>query len=93
MHPIDCAIGRFVSDPVGFRQEMKNTGAIIAGALPIQFFANEYWEDSEMHVFVQRGRLPPIPDILEEDGYEEVPPRERGGVVVTTAEYCRVGNV
>ena len=53
---VDSSLGRFVTDSQGFRTVMRDNGAVVAGALPLQFFARQVWTSSSMDVFVPEGK-------------------------------------
>ncbi|OCK99604.1 uncharacterized protein K441DRAFT_522831, partial [Cenococcum geophilum 1.58] len=50
-------LGRFVTDSRSFRTVIRDNGAIVARALPLQFFARQIWTLSSMDVFVLEGKL------------------------------------
>lgn len=63
-------MSRFVENPKGFRDVMRQCGAVISGGLALQFFARKTWEESDMDVFVKDDECACICGYLvETEGY------------------------
>ena len=94
---VDRTLKRFVNDPIAFRTEMRDNGAVISGGLALRFFANRIWKESDMDVFVRTGmeRIALMEYLVMKEGYEddgsEESPMYAFGQVRTKVELLRKG--
>ncbi|KAH0379898.1 hypothetical protein KCU92_g7876, partial [Aureobasidium melanogenum] len=52
---INQRLARFVNDPKGFRSKLGQADALISGTFALLFFAQLYWLDSGLDIYVQQG--------------------------------------
>ncbi|KAG9560990.1 hypothetical protein KCU97_g17663, partial [Aureobasidium melanogenum] len=52
---INQRLARFVNDPKEFRSRLGEADALISGTFALLFFAQLYWLDSGLDVYVQQG--------------------------------------
>ena len=67
------AIFEYLDDPVGLRNTMRHTGAVITGSFALRCICDENWEISDMDIFVPNtGSLAMQTFLMQEEGYELV---------------------
>lgn len=52
---IDRRLARFVNDPKEFRSRLGEADALISGTFALLFFAQLYWVDSGLDIYVRQG--------------------------------------
>jgi hypothetical protein len=53
---INRRLARFVDDPKEFRSQLGQADALISGTFALLFFAQLYWLDSGMDIYVTQGK-------------------------------------
>jgi hypothetical protein len=52
---VDDRLTRFVKDPKRLRSELGRYSSLISGSFALQFFAQCFWPDSDLDIFVEQG--------------------------------------
>lgn len=52
---INCHIGRFFKDPLGFRSLQARTGTLISGSNTLQFLDRSFYPESDMDLYINPG--------------------------------------
>lgn len=53
---IDRDLQRFVREPRRFREQLGKCDGLISGSFALQFFEREYWEGSDLDIYVEEGK-------------------------------------
>lgn len=68
---IECALQRFVLNPRGFREKLRDVDGIISGGFALQFLARVTWTESDLDVCVCKDQGPELVDYLVKvEGYD-----------------------
>jgi hypothetical protein len=66
---VDRHFGRFFSDPRAFRELQARTGTLVSGSNALQFFDRSFYPESDLDVYLHRGREREVGNFLLADGY------------------------
>jgi hypothetical protein len=69
----EYAISEYLDDPVGLRDTMRHSEAVITGSFALRCICGENWEIGDMDIFVPKtGSLAMKTFLMQEEGYELV---------------------
>jgi hypothetical protein len=66
---VERHFGRFFSDPGAFRELQARTGTLVSGSNALQFFDRSFYPESDLDVYLHRGREREVGNFLLADGY------------------------
>ncbi|KAJ9501151.1 hypothetical protein H2202_003709 [Exophiala xenobiotica] len=52
---VDQRLSRFVENPTGLRSQLGKHGSLISGSFALQLFAQTFWPESDLDIFVEKG--------------------------------------
>ncbi|KAI0436020.1 hypothetical protein F4803DRAFT_557410 [Xylaria telfairii] len=84
---INRKLERFFQNPRAFRTELGRANALISGSFALQFFANKYWPESDLDIYLREdenvARLGKY--LVEAEGYQLASNQE-----IAAGEYARI---
>lgn len=73
LHLLSQFLLRYFSSPAEFRALQKRTGMVISGSTAVQVLVNEFWEESDLDLYVEHKNVVPVADFVLSQGYDFQP--------------------
>ncbi|KAJ7845285.1 hypothetical protein B0H14DRAFT_979286, partial [Mycena olivaceomarginata] len=73
LHLLSKFLLRYFSSPAEFRALQKRTGMVISGSAAIQVLVNQFWEESDLDLYVEHKNVIPVAAFVLSQGYDFQP--------------------